>query len=147
MLPYLRELGWEATVLATKPSEIDGLPREEMLERTVPDNVEVVRTGAIPLALASRIGMRTLGLRAYPHMARAGANLLRAGRFDLVFFSTTQFTVMALGPRWFKKFGVPYVLDFQDPWLSTYHTGRDPAPVSTRWKMEICFLAMDGPSA
>jgi hypothetical protein len=28
---------------------------------------------------------------------------------------------MALGPRWKRQFGVPYVLDFQDPWLSDYY--------------------------
>ncbi len=28
---------------------------------------------------------------------------------------------MALGPQWKSQFGVPYVLDFQDPWLSDYY--------------------------
>ncbi len=135
MLPYLRALGWEATVLAVQPDEVDGLPREPLLERTVPADVEVVRTGAVPLALAARVGMRTLGLRAYPHFSRAGARLLRARQFHLVFFSTTQFAVMALGPRWLARFGVPYVLDFQDPWLSDYYAGRDLAAApGGRWK-------------
>jgi glycosyltransferase involved in cell wall biosynthesis len=42
-------------------------------------------------------------------------------RFDVVFFSTTQFPVMILGPIWKRKFGVPYVVDFQDPWLDDYY--------------------------
>jgi hypothetical protein len=33
-----------------------------------------------------------------------------------VFFSTTIFPVMVLGDCWQRRFGVPYVLDFQDPW-------------------------------
>ena len=117
-LPYLRENGWEATVLAVDPDEIDGLPREPLLAQTVPSDIEVVRCQAAPLAITKCMGMRTLGLRAYPYVARAGARLLRARKFDLVFFSTTQFAIMALGSRWLKRFGVPYVLDFQDPWLA-----------------------------
>ena len=135
MLPYLRKLGWETTVLAITPEEVDGLPREPLLELSVPADVEIVRTGAVPLAIASRVGMRTLGLRAYPHVAREGAQLLKSQRFDLVFFSTTQFAIMALGPRWLARFGVPYVLDFQDPWLSDYFEGRDLAAApGGRWK-------------
>ena len=134
-LPYLRELGWDATVLAIEPNEIDGLPRDALLEQTIPADVEIVRTRAVPLAIAGRLGMRTLGLRAYPNLARAGARLLRIRKFDLVFFSTTQFAVMALGPSWLARFGVPYVLDFQDPWVSDYHARRDPAAApGGRWK-------------
>ena len=76
-LPYLRELGWEATVLAVDPAEVDGLPREPLLQQTIPADVEIIRCGAAPLAIAGRIGMRTLGLRAYPYVARVGARLLR----------------------------------------------------------------------
>ena len=134
-LPYLRELGWEATVLAVDPDEIDGLPREPLLEQTIPTDVEVIRCGAAPLALVGRLGMRTLGLRAYPYVARAGSRLLRGQRFDLVFFSTTQFTVMALGPQWLERFGVPYVLDFQDPWLGDDYRERDASTLpGGKWK-------------
>ncbi|EFA71936.1 hypothetical protein CRD_02454 [Raphidiopsis brookii D9] len=28
---------------------------------------------------------------------------------------------MALGRIWHDKFNIPYVLDFQDPWLSDYY--------------------------
>jgi hypothetical protein len=38
-----------------------------------------------------------------------------------VFFSTTQFPVCILGAYWKKKFGIPYVIDMQDPWHSDYY--------------------------
>ncbi|WP_088889460.1 hypothetical protein [Leptolyngbya ohadii] len=42
--------------------------------------------------------------------------MLASQRFDLVFFSSTIFPVMILGDRWQRRFRVPYILDFQDPW-------------------------------
>src|SRR5262249_15948732 len=81
-----------------------------------------MRTNAIPLSVTSRIaGMRTIGLRGYPFMSKAGKKLLRRESFDAVLFSTTQFAVLNLGPSWLRRFKVPYVLDFQDPWLSDNH--------------------------
>ena len=40
---------------------------------------------------------------------------------DLIFFSTTQFDAFSLGPTWKRKFGVPYVLDYHDPWVNNYY--------------------------
>jgi hypothetical protein len=34
-----------------------------------------------------------------------------------------MFPVMSLGPWWRKRFQVPYIIDFQDPWLSDYYKG------------------------
>jgi hypothetical protein len=48
-------------------------------------------------------------------MYRLGVRVLRSKRFDLVYFSTTQFSLFCLGRLWRKKVGVPYVLDIQDP--------------------------------
>jgi glycosyltransferase involved in cell wall biosynthesis len=34
---------------------------------------------------------------------------------------------MSLGPRWKRKFGVPFVLDIQDPWRNDFYLSRPPA--------------------
>jgi hypothetical protein len=47
--------------------------------------------------------------------------LLQQEHFDLIFFSTTQFAILPLGRLWKKKFGIPYVIDLQDPWLTDYY--------------------------
>src|SRR5690606_16191048 len=43
---------------------------------------------------------------------------------DLVYFSTTQFPVCILGAYWKRKFGIPYVIDMQDPWHSEYYQNK-----------------------
>ncbi|MBD2017972.1 hypothetical protein H6F96_28925 [Microcoleus sp. FACHB-53] len=119
-LPYFEEFGWESHILTVQPDCIEGV-RDPLLEQTVPSHIPVCRTGAFPVKYTKRIGMSSLGLRCFPSLLRAGDRILAKEKFDLVYFSTTVFTAMALGPKWHKRFGVPYVLDFQDPWLSDYH--------------------------
>ncbi|NJM63821.1 MAG: hypothetical protein HC849_32625, partial [Oscillatoriales cyanobacterium RU_3_3] len=58
---------------------------------------------------------------AYQKCKRSAIGYYQRSSSILVFFSTTIFPVMLLGKRWWQKFGVPYVLDFQDPWRSDYH--------------------------
>lgn len=134
VLPYLRDLGWEPTVLAIEPSDVAGAVLEPRLLESFPPDIEVVRTRAVPLRWTRPLGMSTLGLRALPPFWQAGARLLSRGGHDLAFFSTTQFSVCSLGPVWRKRLGVPYVLDFQDPWLSDYqHHGSPPGG----WKFHL----------
>ena len=125
-LPYYRGAGWEPTVLSVAPEEV-AAPVDPFLLETLPDDVDVVRVGAIPRALTERVGIGSLEARSVGRLARAGDRLLRERQFDLVFFSTTAMGVTVLGPYWQRKHGVPFVVDFQDPWVSDYYD-RDGAP-------------------
>jgi hypothetical protein len=119
-LPYMTQCGWQPTVLAVRPEFVEAVP-DPLLAQTLPKEARVVRTGALPARWTRLAGIGSLSYRAGWHLRSAGEELLRRERFDLVFFSTTQFPVMTLGPRWRRRFGVPYVLDFQDPWVSDYY--------------------------
>ena len=110
---HYRDNGWEPVVLCVRAQDAGRLT-DERLARTVPADVEV---HAIP-APPPRPGLSAIGLRAWRQLLGAGAGLLAARKFDLVFISTTAFPVMALGRAWLPRFGVPYVLDFQDPWAT-----------------------------
>ena len=119
-LPWLREFGWEPTVLAVKPEWVEGV-RDECLAKTLLPDLRVVWSDALPVKWTRRLGVGSLAYRAGRYLKRAGDELLRRERFDAVFFSTTVFPTMAFGLKWKQEFGVPYVLDFQDPWLSDYY--------------------------
>jgi len=110
----------EAHVLAVAPEHVEAV-RDPALLRTFPEDTPITHVGAISVQLTRRIGLGSLGLRALLPLYRSGSGLLRRRRFDLVYFSTTVFLAMALGPLWKRHFGVPYVLDMQDPWLSDYY--------------------------
>jgi hypothetical protein len=133
-LPYLRECGWEPTVLAIAPEFIEGGVHEQLLEETYPRNIRIVRVGGIPPRLTRAIGFGSVWLRCGAALRAAGEKLLREEKFDLVFFSTTQFDFFTLGPRWKAFFGVPYVLDYQDPWVNDYYSRTRTVPPGGRLK-------------
>lgn len=127
-LPFFRSMGWEATVLAVAPDLVEGRVLEPLLEKTYPADVRIVRVGGIPVWATRIAGIGSLWLRCGARVRAAGDKLLSDEAFDLVFFSTTQFDAFTLGPTWKAKFGVPYVLDYQDPWVNDYYdrTGTRP---------------------
>jgi hypothetical protein len=60
-------------------------------------------------------------LRAFPFLHAAGNRLMARGSFDLIYFSTTVFTAIPLGRIWKRRFGIPFVVDIQDPWVNDYY--------------------------
>lgn len=120
LLPYLMDNGWTAEVLAVSPESLD-CPLDDWLVGGLPSAVPVHRVKVLGLAWTRLPGLGTLGFRALAALGKAGDKLLAKHSFDLVFFSTTVFEVHLLGPRWFKKFGVPFIMDYQDPWVNDYY--------------------------
>jgi len=122
-LPYLRDFGWDATVMVVRPELVEG-NRDEDLVQTIPTDADIQTVGALNHKWTRLFGLGSLALRSLPFYARRGNQLLALGKYDLVYFSTTMFPVMSLGPYWKRKFGLPYVIDMQDPWHSEYYLSR-----------------------
>ena len=114
-LPYFADCGWEPLILKFDPDEQEGI-RDPMLCESVPGGTRTWQAGAIPRSWTIWFGLNSVGLRGLLHLARLGSKVIRAERPSLLFFSTTMFPVMILGIYWKLVHGVPYVLDFQDPW-------------------------------
>jgi hypothetical protein len=138
-LPYYRSCGWEAVVLAVG-EQWHRAVREPDLLATVPSDIRVVRTGAVPPGLARWLGIGNLGLLAWPFLFLAGWRLLRREKFDLVFFSNTQFMTFTLGRLWQARFGVPYVIDIQDPWRTDYYERAGSRRPPGGWKYRFARL-------
>lgn len=114
---YYGDYGFEPTVLAVKPKFVDRRYSDEMVH-TLPEYTRVIHTNAIPSSVTKPFGITDIAIRAMNSLASTGDKLLKNGNFDLIFFSTTAFLCMRLGQRWERKFGVPFVLDMQDPWFT-----------------------------
>lgn len=131
-LPHFVRAGCEVTVLAAEdPTPLP--PVEPELLATVPPKVRVVRVRAWSRRWTRFLGCNSLGPRLALRLFRAGTQLLRRERFDVVYFSTTQFFVVPFGRLWRARFGVPFVVDLQDPWWNDYYE-RTGAPPPGGWK-------------
>ena len=119
-LPYLAAHGWQAEVLAVGPEFVEA-PVDPSLSAIIPPGIRVHRVLATSPRCTRRHGWGSLARRAYPFLRERGLELLMEGRFDLVFFSTSQFGVLPLALDWRRRTGTPYVLDFQDEWISDYY--------------------------
>lgn len=120
LLPYFAEAGVHVEVLAVTP-EHTNCPLDPWLEAGLPPEVPVHRVRGLSRRWSRLPGLGTLGFRVYHALARAGDRLLSTGRFNLVYFSTTVFESFGLGPQWRNRHEVPYVLDYQDPWVNDYY--------------------------
>lgn len=113
----LHGLGWNATVLAVHEDDYE----EELVPETtqlVTPEVEVIKVRARPAPKV--FGRRLYGdiaLRAWrPLMSRA-SELLQTGNFDFVWVSLPPWYLALMGGPLFKKHGVPFGVDYRDPWV------------------------------
>jgi hypothetical protein len=90
------------------------------LESLVPSSLRVVRAPAWPVEYTRRVGLGDLGLRAYTGLRRTCRALLARERFDALFITIYPIYPALLGPRLRAEFGVPFVLDYQDPWVGAW---------------------------
>lgn len=122
-LPYYAEFGWKPVVLAVDPTYVEGAEDHLLLE-TIPSDVPIGRVPALPVRWTRKVGLGNLGLRALPFLYGAGVKMIKKYNVNLAYFSTTMFPAMALGRIWKTQFGVPFVIDMQDPWVSDYYNGK-----------------------
>ncbi len=117
LLPHLKDHNWNAEVLSIDPKFVSA-PQDEWLLRTVPKEVRIHRTKAPGL-----IGgwPAVLDFRATRPLRRLGNKVLASSHFDLILFSTTVFGVVKLGREWSRRFGIPFIIDFQDPWVTSFY--------------------------
>ena len=122
--------------MCVKPEFAEAIS-DPLLLRSIPPDLPVTRTSAFRPKGKHRLGIGDLALRSLPYLYRSGARILCAGNIDLIFFSTTAFPVMILGPLWKKQFDIPYILDFQDPWLTDYYPRTGLTPSGGRIKFAL----------
>jgi hypothetical protein len=120
LIPHLRECGVAVEVLAVNEVQVD-YPSDSRLLAGLPGDVPVHRVNALGLGWKRLPGFGSIGFRAMRALAKRGDALLTERHFDLIYFSTTVFEVHGLGVGWQRKFGIPFLMDFQDPWVNDYY--------------------------
>ena len=131
---HLPEFGWQPTILTTRPefyeSAVDP-ENEQLLSRSL----EVIRTRALSTSGMRKIGIGDIGMRSLGHHWRAVARLCEAKIIDLIFIPVPPHTSMTLGRLAKIRFGIPYVVDYIDPWITEYYWGLPRHERPPKWAM------------
>lgn len=122
-LPFFEKFGWRATVLAVEPQFVE-MSEDPILLETMPKDIDIIRVKAFKAETTRKFGLGNIGYRSWYFFRKMGNKLLRQKKYDLVYFSTTAFPVMTLGPYWKKKFGLPFIIDMQDPWRNDFYLDK-----------------------
>lgn len=120
LLPHLAAEGCSAEVLAVDPAYCsEGL--DFWQSEHLPEALPIHRVTGLSQRWARLPGLGSIEARCYGGLAQAGTLLLRKKHFDAVYFSSTAFGTFRLGPLWKRRHGVPFVLDYQDPWVNDHY--------------------------
>src|ERR1700712_1737733 len=122
-LPYFAANGWDADVVTIDEHYAD-FGTDPLLLQSIPATTKVHKVKALRKQFTSKVGLGSIALRSLWFYRQYVNELLKHEKFDLVYFSTTQFPLCILGPYWLKKFNVPYIIDMQDPWFSNYYQDK-----------------------
>lgn len=122
-LPYFLDFGWQVDIISVVQYQSD-INKDNLLCDSLPADFRHFEVNALSKKYTSKLGLGSIAIRALHFIKEQGNKLLRKEKFDLIYFSTTQFPVCVLGRYWKKKFGIPYVIDMQDPWHSEYYQDK-----------------------
>jgi hypothetical protein len=111
---HLPEFHYTPIVLTVRPSAYETKLDTE-LERLVDPRVEIVRTPALPTRPLRIVG--DLGIRSLPFHLMAIHKLVRTRRVDLIYLPIPPNYSCLLGRAARALYGVPYVIDYIDPWV------------------------------
>jgi len=137
LAPHLPEYGWEPTIVSVDPRDYESRLEQGLLE-LVPKNLRIIRCRAWPAQWTRRVGIGDLGLRAWQGLYAACSQLLQKERFDVVFITIYPSYPALLGPLFKYRFAVPFVLDYQDPWVSAWGESVGGGPNgSPDWKSRV----------
>lgn len=111
--------GWDVEILAVDPAYYEEQLDNE-LAQLVPPTTRVTLVSALSPRLTRRFGLGDLGLRAYLSMRRHLERAVTVHRPTAIYIPGAPFYTFRLGPLMRERYGVPYVLDYTDPWVSSF---------------------------
>lgn len=112
---YLPEFGWEPIVVTGDPEQYLERPDPDLLQLVEP-GLEVVHAATLPVRALRVVG--DVGIRAFWGAYRAVARLVRERSVDFVMVTIPSNYLAPLGRLVHRRFGVPFGIDYQDPWVA-----------------------------
>lgn len=125
---HLPGAGWEPVVFCVHEAFHEQTLDPE-LATLVPAAMRVIKVPAWPTRLSRAFGIGDLGVRGYGHLKRGVGSFLEKEGADLLFITVLPGFPMLMAPTIKRRYGIPFILDYQDPWRSRTGTA---APFPTK---------------
>lgn len=114
---HLPDFGWEPVILTVHEDYYEE-PPDDGLVQLLPRNLRVEKVKAFSVTKPRVIG--DIGLRAFFQLYQKAKHLIKEERFDFLYIPVPSFYTALLG-RWLHaSTGVPYGIDYIDPWVHRF---------------------------
>lgn len=111
---YTAKHGWKSIVLTVSPDYYEEVPDHDLL-RTVSKDVEVIHTKAFPVPPIRFIG--DIGIRSFSFLYRKALEVIRSRPIDFIWIPIPSFYTSLLGRLLKRRTGIPFGIDYIDPWV------------------------------
>jgi hypothetical protein len=118
---YLPPLGWTPIILSVHEDYYEEA-LDWKLHQLLPKGQRIEKVSAFRVTKPRIIG--DVGLRGYFQLRRRALELIKSENISFVYIPIPSFYTALLGSYLFKKTGVPYGIDYIDPWVH-YFPGSD----------------------
>ena len=125
---YLPEFGWEPIVVTGDPRRYEERPDPD-LERLVSPSLRVIHAPTMSTAPIRVVG--DIGIRSFWGCYRVLAGLAQRHEIDFVMVTIPSNYLAPVGRLIRRRFGVPFGIDYQDPWVNPPPGGE--APFTRAW--------------
>lgn len=143
---HLPDFGWNPIVLTTDPSNYEtavDCENENLLDR----GLQVVRTKALPVKWTRKMGFTDVSLRTLWHHWHALNEVCRKRKVDLIFISVPPNFPIVLGRLAHARFGIPYILDYNDPIVTDRYSKLPRNKRPPKWGIVRCLYGLLEPFA
>lgn len=114
---HLAKFGWQVKVLSVDPAYYEEKTDNE-LTALLPPDLEVIRTKAFSTRPIRLFG--DLSLRVFWWHYQKLCQLIEQEKIDLIYIPIPPNYSSLLGYLLYKRYGIPYAIDYIDPWVATW---------------------------
>jgi hypothetical protein len=129
---HLPKFGWQPIVLTTRPEYYEGKCDPEN-ERLLNSDVEAIRVSAFPAHITRKVGIGDIGMRSLLQHWNAVKEICSSRKIDSILIPVPPSITMVLGRMAYRRFKIPYVIDYMDPWVTDSYIKVPKAERPPKW--------------
>lgn len=116
MSKYLNLYGWNPIILTVDYEQYSGNV-DLKLKNLIPDNIRVEKVQAVPLKISKKAGLTDVSIRGLNSLIKRASEIVENEKIDLIYVTVLPGYGALVGKYIKKKYNIPFVLDYQDPWV------------------------------